>query len=189
MFAVFRDERFGYRRQSLPASIHPVTAASVMRICYPYMEENASVLDPFCGSGTMLIERGYIKAARSLVGVDISPAAIKAACENRKHSGLKIALIKADITVYSGGQYDEIVANMPFGIRVSDHDLNLTLYKAFAGKLETLLKSGGRAFLFTQEKKLLRDMIRAKQGLSIIKEEKFESGGLYPTLFIITRDK
>lgn len=188
LYAVFRDKRFEYRKQSIAASINPVAAASIMRICLPCMKEEASVLDPFCGSGTMLIERGYIKKTSSLVGVDISNIAIKAACENRKASGLKIALIKGDILGYGGAKYDEIISNMPFGIRVSGHNSNIRLYKAFADKLESLLKEGGAAFLFTQEKKLLRETIRNNKCFSIIKEEVFETGGLSPTLFIIKKE-
>ncbi len=187
MYALFKDERFSYRKTSIPASINPVAAAGIMRICLPYMKDNASVLDPFCGSGTMLIERGYIKKAESLVGVDISPGAIKAACENRKASGLKIALIKGDILGYGGARYDEIISNMPFGIRVSGHTSNMRLYKAFADKLESLLGRDGAAFLFTQEKKLFRETIGAKKGFTIVKEENFETGGLHPTLFILKR--
>ncbi len=188
MYAVFKLKRFEYRKQSIAASINPVAAASIMRICLPFMKEEASVLDPFCGSGTMLIERGYIKKTSSLVGVDISNIAIKAACDNRKASGLKIALIKGDILGYGGAQYDEIISNMPFGIRVSGHDSNIKLYKAFADKLDKLLKKGGAAFLFTQEKKLLRETIGVKKSFSIINEEVFETGGLSPTLFIIKKE-
>lgn len=188
IYAVFKTEdRFAYRKQSIPASINPVAAASIMRICLPYMKDEACVLDPFCGSGTMLIERGYIKKTGALVGVDISPFAIKAACENRKASGLKIALIKGDILGYGGARYDEIISNMPFGLRVSGHGPNIKLYRAFADKLETLLKEDGVAFLFTQEKKLLRDTVGAKKGFTIIQEENFETGGLCPMLFVIKR--
>ncbi len=186
MYAVFSESRFEYRKQSIAASINPVAAASVMRLCLPYMKDNADVLDPFCGSATMLIERGYIKKTNSLVGVDISPVAIKAACENRKASGLKIALLKGDILGYGGAVYDEIISNMPFGIRVSGHDSNIKLYAGFADRLLKLLKTDGYAFLFTQEKKLLRDEM-AKKGFFIEKEEVFETGGLSPTLFIIKR--
>ena len=188
MFAVFPgDTRFGYRKESIPASIHPVTAACIMRLCRPYMKKNARVLDPFCGSATMLIEREYVKRTGMLVGVDISPAAIKAACANRKASGLKIALIKGDILGYGAARYDEIIANMPFGIRVSGHQSNVRLYSAFADKLPVLLERDGVAFLFTQEKKLLREAIAGQNGFEIINEENFETGGLCPTLFIIKR--
>lgn len=187
LYAVFPDERFAYRKQSLPASIHPVTAASIVRLCIPYMKENADVLDPFCGSGTMLIERAMVKPTDSLVGVDISPFAIRAAVSNRKASGIKLALIQGDILGFGASAYDEVISNMPFGHRVSDHAGNVRLYTSFADKLLTLLRPGAYAFLFTQEKKLLRDTVGMKQGLSIRREEMFESGGLWPTLFVIQR--
>ena len=189
MYAVFPDERFAYRKQSVAASINPVTAASVMRIALPYMKDNASVLDPFCGSATMLIEREYVKKTGSLVGVDISPAAIKAACANRKASGLRMALIKGDILGFGASRYDEIVSNMPFGNRVGGHQSNIRLYREFADKLKLLLNENGVAFLYTQEKKLLRDVIGEKKEFSIVREEAFQSGGLSPTLFIIKRSQ
>lgn len=187
LYAKFSDDRFDYRKESIAASINPVTAASIMRLCEPYMNEDADVLDPFCGSATMLIERAYLKPAKSLVGVDISGYAIKAACANRSAAKRRIALIHGDILSYGAAQYDEVIANMPFGIRVSGHTSNIKLYAAFADKLLVLLKDGGYAFLLTQEKKLLRDEIGKKQALSIIREENFDSGGLCPTLYIITK--
>ncbi len=188
MYVYFlNDERFSYREKSIPASINPVAAASIMRICKPYMKQDAVVLDPFCGSATMLIEREYIQKTKKLVGVDIAPAAIKAACANRKASGMKISLIKADILSYEAEKYDEVISNMPFGIRVSGHDANVKLYKAFSDKLPSLMKKDGVAFLYTQEKKLLRDVIKQNREFTIVREEKFESGGLCPTLFIIKR--
>ena len=186
--AVFADSRFSYRKESISASINPVTAASIMRISEAYMRPDAKVLDPFCGSGTMLIERAFLKPTRKLVGVDISGHAIKAACANRKESGQRIALIHTDILQYSDTQYDEVIANMPFGIRVSRHADNLRLYAAFVDKLPVLLKKGGHAFLLTQEKKLLRSALEKQLALRIIKEEDFESGGLCPRLFIIIKE-
>lgn len=187
MFAVFPDKRFAYRRQSLPASIHPVAAASIVRLCIPYMKEGADVLDPFCGSATLLIERTLARPAGTLVGVDISPFAIRAAVANRKASGVKLALIQGDILGFGASAYDEVISNMPFGHRVSDHAGNVRLYAAFFGKLCTLLKPGGYAFLFTQEKKLLRDTVGSARELVIRGEQMFESGGLWPTLYIIQR--
>jgi len=187
IYARFPDHRFRYRTQSIAASIHPVTAASIMRLCEPYMRPDADVLDPFCGSGTMLIERAAIKPAASLVGVDISRRAINAAIANRRAANRRIALIHGDILGYGAARYDEIISNMPFGIRVSGHDSNIRLYAAFADKLLALLKDGGYAFLLTQEKKLLRGEIGKRPVLTLINEENFESGGLCPTLFIIKK--
>ena len=187
VYAVFANSnRFSYRKKSISASINPVTAASVMQLCKPYFKDNADVLDPFCGSATMLIERSLAKPANKLVGVDKSPIAVKAAVANRKASDIDISIVKSDIIHFGGLKFDEIITNMPFGNRVSGHKQNLTLYRAFMDKLDNLLKSDGIAFLYTQEKKLLRDNI-SKSKFKIVKEELFDSGGLYPTLFLIKR--
>ena len=190
MFVIFpKDTRFAYRKESIPASINPVTAASVLRLCLPYMKENARVLDPFCGSGTMLIERALIKKTEALVGIDISAAAIKAACENRMASGRKFALIHGDALYFGTGIYDEVISNMPFGIRVSGHRLNERLYADFSKRLSELLDHGGYAFLYTLEKRLLRDSLKALTEFKIIREEVFDSGGLSPSLFIIKKEQ
>jgi len=190
MFAMFPgDDRFAYRKAAIPASINPVTAASIMRLCRPYMREDARVLDPFCGSGTMLIEREKILPVQSLVGVDISASAIKAACANRKASGQRIALIQGDALQFGASHYDEVISNMPFGIRVSGHTQNEKLYAAFVKRLENLLDDGGYAFLLTQEKKLLRDSLKMTPVFCILQEEVFESGGLSPSLYIIKKER
>lgn len=188
LYAVFPgDERFLYRKQSIPASINPVTAACIMQICRPYMKDNATVLDPFCGSATMLIERNMFKKTSSMVGVDISPNAIKAACANRKASGKRFALIKGDILGYGGTKYDEIIANMPFGLRVLGHETNIELYQKFADKMPQLLKKDGVAFLYTQEKALLKKVLKQTGVFAIVESHNIESGGLCPTLFILKR--
>jgi len=188
LFAVFKDKsRFAYRVAAIPASINPATAASVMQICKPYMKANADVLDPFCGSATMLIERGIIKPVKSLAGVDISEIAIDAARSNCKASGQKVSLIRSDFMNFSITKFDEVISNMPVKNRVADFESDVRLYNLFVKKLGMILNSGGVAFLYTQEKKLLRDEINRNDLLEIVKEEIFDSGGIYPTLFIVKR--
>ena len=188
LYAVFPQKgRFSYRVKTISASINPVTAASVMQICKKYMRENAEILDPFCGSATMLIERAIAKPYKSLVGVDKSPVAIKAALANRKAASLEISLIKKDIIKFDSMRFDEIISNMPFGNRVSGHESNKVLYSQFIRRLDSLLGLDGTAMLYTQEKKLLRENIQKHNSFNIVAEEIFDSGGLFPTLFIIQR--
>jgi 16S rRNA G966 N2-methylase RsmD len=57
-----------------PARMHPVTAARLVRAV---SEAGATVLDPFCGSGTVLVEA--MIAGRRAVGVDLNPLAVRLA--------------------------------------------------------------------------------------------------------------
>jgi hypothetical protein len=59
---------------SYPARMHPVTAARLVRAFAP---ERGVVLDPFCGSGTVLVEA--MIAGRRAVGTDLNPLAVKLA--------------------------------------------------------------------------------------------------------------
>lgn len=66
-----------------PARMHPTTAARLVRAL---TATNATVLDPFCGSGTVLVEA--MIAGRRAVGVDISSLAVLL-------SGVKTARLEA----------------------------------------------------------------------------------------------
>ena len=188
LFAVLpQKERFPYRVSTISASINPVTAASVMQVCRQYLKNDSAVLDPFCGSATMLIERALALPCSSLTGVDNSSVAVKAALANRKAAGLEISIIKKDILDFGQMKFDEVISNMPFGNRVSGHKENQLLYRKFIDKLDSLLNDDGTAMLYTQEKKLLRENVQRHGSFTILKEEIFDSGGLFPTLFIIKR--
>ena len=54
-----------------PARMHPLTAA---RLVASFSAEGARVLDPFCGSGTVLVEA--MLAGRTALGVDLNPLAV-----------------------------------------------------------------------------------------------------------------
>jgi DNA modification methylase len=57
-----------------PARMHPLTAARLVRAMSP---EQGTVLDPFCGSGTVLVEA--MIAGRRAVGTDLNPLAVRLA--------------------------------------------------------------------------------------------------------------
>jgi 16S rRNA G966 N2-methylase RsmD len=59
---------------SYPARMHPGIAASVIEVL---SERGGRVLDPFCGSGTVLVEA--MLAGRRATGVDLSPLALRIA--------------------------------------------------------------------------------------------------------------
>jgi methylase of polypeptide subunit release factors len=57
-----------------PARMHPATAAALVRAL---SAPGATVLDPFCGSGTVLVEA--MIAGRRAVGTDLNPIAVRLA--------------------------------------------------------------------------------------------------------------
>ena len=186
----YMDDRFSYRKHTIPASIHPVIAASMIRTLRPYLKEDAKVLDPFVGTGTLLYERDYILPCEELVGVDIKKDTIYLAKTNFLKLDIPISFLVSDILNANLNQtFDEIICNMPFGRRVANHDKNEVLYTGFADEIGKLLNVGGHAFLYTNEKNLLKGYLNYQKNLKLLDEIVIEAGGLYPSLFIIKKIK
>jgi len=69
-----------------PARMHPITAARLVRAFVP---SGARVLDPFCGSGTVLVEA--LIQGRIPFGTDLNPLAVRLArCKSRPRDGAEL---------------------------------------------------------------------------------------------------
>ena len=152
-----------------------------------YLKDDAEVMDAFCGTSTMLIERSFVKNYKSLTGIDISEEAVEYSKINANNVPLKIELVCENILKYQGPEIDEIISNMPFGNRVSNHELNVTLYRRFISGLDKMLKANGMAFLLTSEIGLMKELINKNKNLKLVKNIYVESGGLKPHLFVIKK--
>jgi hypothetical protein len=59
---------------SYPARLHPATARVLVEVIGQGAGKGAAILDPFCGSGTVLVEARF--AGLRAIGVDLNPLAI-----------------------------------------------------------------------------------------------------------------
>lgn len=182
------DERFAYRLADVGASINPVVGACLARLVRG--KESRVVVDPTCGSGTLLIERALLDSGVMLSGIDISPTAIRAATGNVIAAKLaaRIAIRQAD-----GGdsaawpdRCDEVLANLPFGNRTEDRNLD-GLYRRVVGNIGRTLAPGGRALLYTAHTKTLIALLRRTPQLAVREERRVESGGLQVGLWLLTK--
>ena len=186
-FCTLPDARFSYRKGAIAASIHPSVAAGVMQWASPYFLPRAKVLDPCCGSGTMLVERAKYDTVSTLFGIDISEQAIRIAEGNLEAAGLEAKLIVKNCTMFTAkDKFDEVISNLPFGNRVGDHETNLELYDALFAKLPQWLRAGGIAVFYTMEVRLVKQMLRKYASKLMLKAQiRTEAGGLDPGIFII----
>ena len=182
----FKDNRFDYRLNDLATSINPVTAAIVIKSIEKWLTPSAKVIDPFCGTGTMLIERAKLQECETLTGVDIFRTAISAATTNSNLANVPITLIDKDILEYSTTTpFDELITNMPFDNKSATHNKYADLYSAFVHKIPALVRPGGMAFVYTIEKQLFREVLLDTQQLELLQEIKIESGRLTPHVFVL----
>lgn len=198
---MLRDGRFAYRKKALPASIAPATAAALAAFAVEKHKELfpkaavATVLDPFCGSGTLLIEtERYCRMNRlpvpKLLGVDIAPNAIAIARTNSAAARADVKLVQKDILRFTAREPVElIVTNMPFGNRVGTHASNETLYRGFVRGLPDMLSEQGTAVLYTMEYRLLKKCIAAEKRLTLSGTSRTEAGGLLPWVFVVTKNE
>lgn len=187
--ASFPDTRFAYRKKTLPASMHPALAACIVRCAAPFCQKaKPAVLDPFCGSGTLLFEREKRGACSELLGADIAAAAVSAARENARAGGSRAKFIQKDARAFVPRvPADEVYANLPFGNRVGVHKDNEDLYRVFVNRLPSLLAGGGVAALYTMEYTLLSRCLERSALLVPLEKRRTEAGGLLPWVFLLKR--
>jgi hypothetical protein len=82
-----------------PARMHPTTAA---RLVSAFASSGNRVLDPFCGSGTVLVEA--LVAGRNAIGTDLNPLAIRlSACKTRVRTSAELERLRARAAECAGG--------------------------------------------------------------------------------------
>ena len=128
------EARKAHKRPELhPTSMHPKLARCLLNLC---SAEN-SIVDPFCGSGGILIEAGLI--GLKCIGYDISEPILKKARINLNYYKIKnFKLVKKDATKLTK-TIDYVVTDLPYGRGTQKVDLD-KLYLNFLKKLKTLLK-------------------------------------------------
>ncbi|WP_099468687.1 methyltransferase [Konateibacter massiliensis] len=156
------DERFIYRKNVIATSIKPVNAALTAELAKDYLKPDASVLDPFCGVGTMLIERHKRVKANTMYGLDILEEAILGARDNTKEAYQIAHYINRDFFEFKHEYlFDEVITNMPFQIgRTTQEDVE-ALYQRFFVKVKEHLKEDGVIILYSHDKDTV--IVEAKQ--------------------------
>lgn len=181
----FGEERFAYRKNTVAASIRPEQAALIARLARPYMQEQAQVLDPFCGVGTMLIERERVCPARVMYGVDIFGEAIAKAKENTELAGSEVYYINRDFFEFTHKYlFDEIITDLPDRGKKTREQQD-AFYAAFFEKAAELLNVRGKMILYSNEKNYVKKQLRLHKGLTLLREFSMDEKDNY-YLFIIS---
>ena len=169
------DRRFDYRIETLPTSIKPVNAALIMELARPYMKEEAQILDPFCGTGTMLIERHKAVKANTTYGIDYFGEAIEKAKSNTAAAHQLIHYIQRDFfDITHEYLFDEIITQMPWAIgRVTESEIS-ELYRHFFEKAKMHLKEDGIIIMYSHNKSCVESFSRLA-GWKILKRFEFSA--------------
>ena len=157
------DDRMRHREYKIahrPGSLRPSIAAAMAWLSDP--QEDDIVLDPFCGAGTILIERAQMGRYRNLIGSDRDPGAIRAARENVGPRYKPIELHEdwdAGALPLADGSVTKIISNLPWGIKHGSHAENRRHYRDWIAELNRVLSKDGKMVLLTAEWRLVRELM------------------------------
>lgn len=102
----------------------PQLAANMLYIA-TYMNGDIidkSVLDLGCGTGRLALGAACL-GAKSVVGIDVDPLAVRTACENAEQANLADAVdwVNGGIAAITG-KFDTVLQNPPFGVQTHEAD-------------------------------------------------------------------
>lgn len=125
-----------------PGSMSPKLARGMVNLAR--VKQGSVVLDPFCGTGGILIEAGISGA--KVVGIDIDEKMVEGTKKNLEYCNIK------DYEVFQGDarkislpyKVDAIVTDPPYGISASTAgDESEKIYKATLSSMEEIIKDDG----------------------------------------------
>ncbi|MBW3002708.1 methyltransferase domain-containing protein [Candidatus Woesearchaeota archaeon] len=131
----FEDRKAHLRPMLHPTSLHPRLARCLVNLTGAISTQN-TVVDPFCGTGGILIEAGLMDF--KTIGYDIDDLMLKRADKNLKHFKVKFDLRKKDATKIKI-KYNYFVTDLPYARSSKKIDLE-KVYSAFLKNLKKVLK-------------------------------------------------
>jgi len=171
----------GRERAFARAALRPSLAHALVWLSSPRAGDH--VIDPFCGSGTILEER-LAYPARHVVGGDIDSGAAAAARSNVVPLGGAIARWDATRLPIPSGEVDAIVTNLPFGRQISRRDDVPRLYRASVREMCRVLAPHGRIVALTDRTEAMHDAAAAA-GLRTMGMHPLSLKGLHPTIVVM----
>jgi len=131
-----------------PGSMSPKLARCMVNLTR--IKKGQTLLDPFCGTGGILIEAGIV--GTRVIGTDIDYKMVKGTKENLDHCGISdYEVFREDARKLElPSKVDAIVTDPPYGISASTGgEKSEDLYQQSMQSLQGLLKDDGRMCLAT----------------------------------------
>jgi tRNA (guanine6-N2)-methyltransferase len=176
-----------YKQAHIAASLRPSVAAAMVWLTEP--QPGDVFLDPLCGAGTLLVERGTIERHALLLGGDIDADALQAAAQNvgPRHKPRQLLRWDAGRLPLASGSVDKIATNLPFGKQVGSPHENRRLYRVVFREIDRLLRPRGCAVMLSSETELIKDTLRQMKGLQIVRGHSITILGQRARIYIVER--
>jgi len=143
----FEKRKVQYRPFFSPITLHPRLARALVNLSN--IQKNKVLLDPFCGTGGILLEAGLIGV--KIIGSDIEEKMIEGCKKTLSHYNIdKYKLIPSDIGEIHKhiDKVDAVVTDLPYGksTTTKGEEKNQLYIRAF-DKISNILKNNCRAVI------------------------------------------
>ena len=169
-----KDLRFAYRSRELDTSMAPRKAVKIVTLLASELSVGARVIDPFAGTGTLLIEREKAKPTEEMYALDTFGEAVTIGREAALAAGVRILYVHRDAASFTDDKpFTEIISELP-DLFHKEADEKGQFFRELGEVTERLLSSGGVAFFLTSEGNALKSMIRQRSSLTFDREIPFD---------------
>ena len=163
----FEKRKAQYRPFFSPISLHPRLARALVNLSQ--VASNGKLLDPFCGTGGILIEAGLIGI--DVYGGDIEDKMIEGCKRNLEYYNIKnYHLYKMDVgelTQFIDQKMDGVVTDLPYGKATTTKGEDMArLYDRAFQSISDILKDKGRAVVGISNREMIN---MGREYLSLIK--------------------
>jgi tRNA (guanine6-N2)-methyltransferase len=174
------------------AALKPNVAYALLRLAHLDKPPEV-VLDPFCGSGTILWEAGALWPGARLVGNDWDAEPLDGARDNAEAQGMtdRVTFYEDDVwhlaDTLDGRQADLVVTNPPFGVRLASSMDFGPFYRRVLQQLHAVLSPADRVVMLVLRQAPFNKALRETDTFDVRHVRVIEIGGLYPRVFVLGR--
>lgn len=148
------------------------------------------VVNPMCGSGTLMIERMQVAPASAIYGLDLNDTALTCAARNIQALGQPagfIHLIRADVgnMPFEDGTTNVFLADLPFGQLVGSSKQNEILYPSLLNEAARVATPDAIFVLITHQVRLMESTITNNADWHAQHVRKVSLRGLHPRIFVL----
>ncbi|MEW6754989.1 MAG: methyltransferase [Candidatus Latescibacterota bacterium] len=156
-------------------------------------DDEGTLLDPFCGSGTILIEAAQVCPRLELVGCDLHAEAVEGARRNLEGLGLahRVRVEQADARLltrlFPAETFRAVVTNPPYGVQWGQRLNFARFYRQFLEQAYCVLQPGGHLVLLVWKRGVFTRVVHQFARFEQRHVRVVETGGLYPRVFVLRK--
>ncbi|TNF25197.1 MAG: methyltransferase domain-containing protein [Deltaproteobacteria bacterium] len=149
------------------------------------------LLDPFCGSGTILLEAAARWPTVHVAGGDTSEASVAGARANLAAAGhageIRVGDAREADRLWADRRFDTVVSNPPFGKRIGPNMSFTQLFGELLRALTAVTTPDARVALLVYKRGAFNQALREHPAFAVRHARVIELGGLHPAILVLDR--